>query len=137
MSSILNPNQRENEPLLSTGPPVTADDEAVQTIDESVNFREPPSETGLLVTNEEVEQIVAENAYYKHPLAATGLSLISEEVRQIIAKDAYYKAEQRGFKLGYEDQDWMESEKEVLTRIWPVFRNRDEPIKKDIPTMAK
>jgi hypothetical protein len=73
------------------------------------------------VTNEEVKQIVAENAYYEQPLSAAGLSVISDEVRQIIAKNAYYKAEKRGFSLGFEEQDWMESEKDVLTRLWPVF----------------
>ena len=32
-----------------------------------------------------------------------------------IAESAYYKAEQRGFELGYEITDWLESEKEILT----------------------
>jgi hypothetical protein len=136
MSSILNPNQHENEPLLATGPPLTGD-ESGQISDESVQYKEPTPETGLLVTKEEVEQIVAENAYYEHPLSATGLSLISDEVRQIIAKNAYYKAEKRGFTLGFEGQDWMESEKDVLTRLWPVLRTPNELLQKGVPATAR
>jgi len=36
----------------------------------------------------------------------------SEERRRKIAEAAYYRSERRGFETGYEDDDWMEAEKE-------------------------
>jgi hypothetical protein len=36
----------------------------------------------------------------------------SEERRRKIAEAAYYRAERRGFEAGYEDDDWLEAEKE-------------------------
>jgi hypothetical protein len=56
------------------------------------------------------------------PLWASGFSGISDDVGQIIAENAYYKAEKRGFEPGYEEHDWIESERDVLTLtacLWP------------------
>lgn len=36
------------------------------------------------------------------------------EIDERIAELAYYKAESRGFQPGYELQDWLEAEKELL-----------------------
>lgn len=33
-----------------------------------------------------------------------------------VAECAYYKAEQRGFLPGYEEQDWIEAEHEMLNK---------------------
>ena len=55
------------------------------------------------------------------PLLMSGYPPVSHDVGQIIAENAYYKAEKRGFEPGFEEHDWMESEKEVLTltaRLW-------------------
>lgn len=45
------------------------------------------------------------------------------EIDRRIAESAYYKAEKRGFEPGFEEQDWIESEKDILTitasRRWP------------------
>jgi len=89
MSANPNPNQSVNEPLLAASQPVTS---------------------------EEVEQTIAENAAYKEPIPLTGLPVTSEDLRQIIAETAYYKAEKRGFEPGYEAQDWVESERDILGR---------------------
>ena len=47
--------------------------------------------------------------------------LPEEEVRRQIAEAAYYRAQRRGFAPGYEEQDWIEAEAEVMTRLglWP------------------
>lgn len=36
------------------------------------------------------------------------------EIDERIAELAYYKAESRGFEPGYEMQDWLEAEQEIL-----------------------
>lgn len=36
------------------------------------------------------------------------------EIDERIAELAYYKAESRGFEPGYELQDWLEAEQEIL-----------------------
>jgi hypothetical protein len=41
---------------------------------------------------------------------------ISESSREAIAKAAYARAERRGFAPGYEVEDWLEAEREVLGR---------------------
>ena len=89
MSANPNPKQSVNEPLLAASQPVTS---------------------------EEVEQIITENAAYKEPISLTGLPVTGEELQQIIAETAYYKAEKRGFEPGYEAQDWVESERDILGR---------------------
>ncbi len=59
---------------------------------------------------------------YEHePLLALEYSGISDDVGKIIAENAFYKAEKRGFEPGYEEHDWMESERDVLSltaRLW-------------------
>ena len=55
------------------------------------------------------------------PLLAFGLPGINDEIGQLIAENAYYKAEKRGFEPGYEEHDWRESERDILTlnaRLW-------------------
>ena len=64
----------------------------------------------------EVEQIITENLAYDEPASLTVLPANSDEVRQVIAETAYYKAEKRGFEPGYEEQDWIESERDILGR---------------------
>ena len=56
----------------------------------------------------------------------TGLPVTSDGVRRIIAEQAYYKAERRGFEPGFEEQDWIESERDVLTtRVYPRIENSE------------
>ena len=43
--------------------------------------------------------------------------IAEEEVRRQIAAAAYYRAQRRGFAPGYEHQDWIEAEAEVMTRL--------------------
>jgi len=45
---------------------------------------------------------------------------------RMIAEAAYYKAEKRGFKPGYELSDWLEAEREIISRIYQTkyARNR-------------
>jgi hypothetical protein len=76
---------------------------------------EPSSVASRPVTNAEVEQIVAETLSATS-VSATSVSVTSETLQQIIAKAAYYKSEKRGFEPGYEEQDWIESERDILSR---------------------
>lgn len=45
------------------------------------------------------------------------------ELQRRIAEAAYYKSEKRGFEAGFENQDWIEAEREILGSIqMPVSR---------------
>lgn len=44
-------------------------------------------------------------------------SISAEERRRLVEKAAYFRAEKRGFTPGYELQDWIEAEVEVLRLI--------------------
>lgn len=44
-------------------------------------------------------------------------SISAEERRRLVEKAAYFRAETRGFTPGYELQDWIEAEVEVLRLI--------------------
>ena len=49
--------------------------------------------------------------------ASSSLHLSNDEVRYIIAEYAYYKAQQRGFEPGYDFQDWITSEKDIINKL--------------------
>ena len=36
-----------------------------------------------------------------------------------ISKIAYYKSEKRGFEPGYELDDWLRAESEIMASYWP------------------
>lgn len=40
-----------------------------------------------------------------------------EELRKLISDAAYFRAKQRGFAPGYELEDWIQAEAEVMSRI--------------------
>ena len=40
-----------------------------------------------------------------------------EELRKLISEAAYFRAKQRGFAPGYEHEDWIQAEAEVMRRI--------------------
>jgi hypothetical protein len=40
-----------------------------------------------------------------------------EELRKLILEAAYFRAKQRGFTPGYELEDWIQAEAEVMSRI--------------------
>ena len=43
-----------------------------------------------------------------------------DEFREMVAKNAYYRAEKRGFKAGFEVDDWLKAEREISNqrRYW-------------------
>ncbi|HYN11551.1 MAG TPA: DUF2934 domain-containing protein [Burkholderiales bacterium] len=41
----------------------------------------------------------------------------AEELKKLVAEAAYHRAKERGFAPGYELQDWIEAEAEVMVRI--------------------
>ena len=43
-----------------------------------------------------------------------------DEFREMVAVNAYYRAGKRGFKPGYEMDDWFEAEKDIKSqrRYW-------------------
>ena len=40
-----------------------------------------------------------------------------QELRKLISEAAYFRAKQRGFEPGYELEDWIQAEAEVMRRI--------------------
>ena len=48
---------------------------------------------------------------------ASGPSISAQERDRFVAQAAYFRAEKRGFAPGYELQDWVEAEAEVLRLI--------------------
>ena len=40
-----------------------------------------------------------------------------QDYQEMIAEAAYYKAEQRGFVPGFEEEDWLEAENEILAML--------------------
>jgi hypothetical protein len=40
-----------------------------------------------------------------------------EELRKLISEAAYFRAKQRGFTPGYELEDWIQAEAEVMSRV--------------------
>jgi hypothetical protein len=54
--------------------------------------------------------------------SAQDLRVSEEELQRQISEPAYYQAEQRGFAPGYEHEDWVEAEAEVMRRLGVVRR---------------
>lgn len=44
-----------------------------------------------------------------------------EIINSFISEAAYYKAEKRGFEPGYEEQDWLEAEKDIKSCLNGYF----------------
>ncbi len=40
-----------------------------------------------------------------------------QDYQEMIAEAAYYKAEQRGFVPGFEEEDWLEAENEIMSML--------------------
>jgi hypothetical protein len=54
----------------------------------------------------------------KQPLGASARAQVSpDEIRRLIAEAAYFRAKDRGFKPGYELEDWVQAEAEVRQRL--------------------
>ena len=47
-------------------------------------------------------------------------SIDVDEFREMVAVNAYYRAEKKGFKPGYEMDDWLEAKKDIKSqrRYW-------------------
>ncbi len=73
--------------------------------------------TDVPVTSEEIGQTILETSKDRRPLSSKLFFVTGEEVKKIVAEIAYYKAEKRGFQPGYEMQDWIESERDVLRKF--------------------
>ena len=41
----------------------------------------------------------------------------NQDFQEMIAEAAYYKAEQRGFVPGFEEEDWLEAESEIMAML--------------------
>ncbi len=44
-------------------------------------------------------------------------TISTEQLQAYIAEAAYYKAEKRGFEAGFEQEDWLEAEKEITQTL--------------------
>ena len=73
--------------------------------------------TDVPVTSEEIGQTILETSKDRRHLSSKLFFVTGEEVKKIVAEIAYYKAEKRGFQPGYEMQDWIESERDVLRKF--------------------
>ena len=62
---------------------------------------------------DETEQSHAEYVRRTSGKGSTGAERSDNERRRMIAEAAYRRAELRGFTPGYEQQDWLEAEKEI------------------------
>jgi hypothetical protein len=60
---------------------------------------------------------VAKARTKKNQQPVSGPALNTEERNRLIAQAAYFRAEKRGFAPGFELQDWVEAETEVLRLI--------------------
>ena len=87
MSTEANAKKAGNNPLLATESPLSSE-ELGEEITETSDTTEASSPPGSLYTK--------------------------DELQQLIATAAYHKAQKRGFGPGYEDQDWITSEQEIL-----------------------
>ena len=76
---------------------------------------EPVLTTELQLDSEELGLEIAETAQSDESSSSTGQFYTEEEIQQLIAIAAYEKALKRGFAPGYEEQDWLEAEKEILS----------------------
>ncbi|PZN75234.1 MAG: hypothetical protein DM484_19215 [Candidatus Methylumidiphilus alinenensis] len=75
---------------------------------------EPVLTPELPLDSEELGLEIAETAKSDESSPPTGQLYTEEEIQQLIAIAAYEKALKRGFAPGYEEQDWLEAEKEIL-----------------------
>jgi hypothetical protein len=41
----------------------------------------------------------------------------NQDYHEMVSEAAYYKAEQRGFIPGYEEEDWLAAENEILSML--------------------
>lgn len=64
-------------------------------------------------TTGELSPVKTENIKEQH----IDIDVVIDVIRERIAETAYLKAEQRGFALGGEMNDWIEAEKEVLEKF--------------------
>ena len=65
---------------------------------------------------EELTRSVAGNIIESHTLVqrpARPEAALDESRREKIAIAAYYRAQRRGFEPGYEEEDWLEAEREL------------------------
>ena len=74
---------------------------------------EPALTTELPLESEELGLEIAETAKADESSSSAGQFYTEEEIQQLIAIAAYEKALKRGFLPGYEEQDWLEAEKEI------------------------
>jgi len=77
----------------------------------------PLFEKDITMTSEKIEQTILQSAKQVKPKLSQCFFVSSEEVKKIVAEIAYYKAEKRGFQPGYDVQDWVESERDVLKKF--------------------
>lgn len=66
-----------------------------------------------------MEFLMTNQKMTENPIPVIGLeftsNLIGEDLCHQIAIRAYYKAEARGYEPGYEIQDWLDAEAEVMS----------------------
>ncbi len=55
-------------------------------------------------------------------LVTNGTDIDSNEFREMVSVNAYYRAEKRGFEHGYEMNDWIEAELEIIGQYRCLLR---------------
>lgn len=65
-----------------------------------------------------MQAMVAKRKIGNSPIPVFGMEAAAEceDITQRIALLAYCKAEERGYEPGYEMQDWLDAEAEIMTK---------------------
>jgi hypothetical protein len=83
---------------------------------ESSTLRPMKSASASASTSQSSPQSTSQSTSGQSTSGQSSSEPISESSREAIAKAAYARAERRGFAPGYEVEDWLEAEREVLGR---------------------
>jgi hypothetical protein len=63
------------------------------------------------------ELVINSTGEEEEPVVDKEIHSMQDLVHQMIEEAAYYLAQKRGFKAGYELQDWLEAEKQILIQM--------------------
>ncbi len=75
---------------------------------------DPLLTTESTLSSEEFGEEITETSDPTKASSPPGSLYTKDELQQLIAAAAYHKAQKRGFGPGYEEQDWITSEQEIL-----------------------
>ncbi len=63
------------------------------------------------------ELVINTTGEEEEPVVDKEVHSMQDLVHQMVEEAAYYLAQKRGFKAGYEMEDWLEAEKQILMQL--------------------